>query len=254
MQSETKAKALEQFTDYFVKNYPGPDTVIYDPKWHAPKLFAAAHHAITAALSDQERAVEVKACQVCGGDIARYDFDPQGCACGRPAENLRRFTMVFDGEDGWTMLPDPDGEYVKFEDATRSALVDVPVEPVGYASEYGLKTLADKAHHYCLSLSKKPENEFTQPIYIRPPHREGEDSAEVIEEGAKILAKWIGYAWDGLSDRDISAEYKDWAYNGIGALGMQGGKPALRKVAASILALAASRSGSATTAKDADHG
>lgn len=58
-----------------------------------------------------------------------------------------------------------------------------------------------------------------------------------VEDGAKILAKWLGYDWDGLSDRDISDNYPDWAFNGIGHKGLQGGKPALRKVAASILAL-----------------
>jgi hypothetical protein len=35
-------KALEEFTAYFVKNYPGPRTVIFDPEWHAPKIFRAA--------------------------------------------------------------------------------------------------------------------------------------------------------------------------------------------------------------------
>ena len=33
---------FEEFQAYFVKNYPGPDTVIFDPKWHAPKLYRAA--------------------------------------------------------------------------------------------------------------------------------------------------------------------------------------------------------------------
>lgn len=70
MQSEAKAKALEQFTDYFVKNYPGPDTIIFNPNWHAPKIFAAAYLAITAALSDQEREVEPAAW--------RWKFDPDG--------------------------------------------------------------------------------------------------------------------------------------------------------------------------------
>lgn len=42
-------KALAAFTDYFVRNYPGPDTVIFDPKWHAPKLFNAAMKAIEVA-------------------------------------------------------------------------------------------------------------------------------------------------------------------------------------------------------------
>lgn len=40
---------LEAFTDYFVKNYPGPNTIIYNPKWHAPRIFRAAQRAIQAA-------------------------------------------------------------------------------------------------------------------------------------------------------------------------------------------------------------
>ena len=48
------------FTEYFVRNYPGPDTIIFDPKWHAPKLFAAATHALRAAMegSDTSNIVE----------------------------------------------------------------------------------------------------------------------------------------------------------------------------------------------------
>lgn len=38
--------ALAEFTEYFVRNYPGPDTIIGDPKWHAPKIFRAARHAL----------------------------------------------------------------------------------------------------------------------------------------------------------------------------------------------------------------
>ncbi len=45
-------EALEQFTAYFVKNYPGPDTIIFDPKWHAPKIFRAAASALSAQVQD----------------------------------------------------------------------------------------------------------------------------------------------------------------------------------------------------------
>lgn len=38
-------KALAEFTDYVVRNYP-PQTFISDPNWHAPKLFRAAKYAI----------------------------------------------------------------------------------------------------------------------------------------------------------------------------------------------------------------
>lgn len=41
-----KARAI--FTEYFVKNYPGPDTIIGEPKWHAPRIFGAAFHALEA--------------------------------------------------------------------------------------------------------------------------------------------------------------------------------------------------------------
>jgi len=46
-----RAKAQQAFTDYFVRNYPGPDTIIFDPKWHAPKLFDAVLKAIKEAKS-----------------------------------------------------------------------------------------------------------------------------------------------------------------------------------------------------------
>ncbi|MGB3349767.1 MAG: hypothetical protein WBA85_13465 [Brucella anthropi] len=44
-------KAAEaEFATYFMRNYPGPDTVIHKPEWHAPKLFYAAKRAILWAL------------------------------------------------------------------------------------------------------------------------------------------------------------------------------------------------------------
>ena len=39
-------EALVSFTAWFCKNYPGPDTIIHKPKWHAPKVFRAAACAI----------------------------------------------------------------------------------------------------------------------------------------------------------------------------------------------------------------
>ena len=40
------AEAQREFTECFVKNYPGPHTVIMDPTWHAPKIFRAAKRAL----------------------------------------------------------------------------------------------------------------------------------------------------------------------------------------------------------------
>ncbi len=54
-------EALEQFTAYFVKNYPGPDTIIFDPKWHAPKIFRAAVSALSAQVQDVEDSPATKA-------------------------------------------------------------------------------------------------------------------------------------------------------------------------------------------------
>jgi hypothetical protein len=36
------SKTPEQFMEYFRRNYPGPDTIIHKPDWHAPKIYAAA--------------------------------------------------------------------------------------------------------------------------------------------------------------------------------------------------------------------
>ena len=40
-------EALANFSGWFCRNYPGPDTIIHKPEWHAPKVFRAAAYAIT---------------------------------------------------------------------------------------------------------------------------------------------------------------------------------------------------------------
>lgn len=47
-------EAQARFNDYFIRNYPGKNTVIFDPSWHAPKIFRAA----IAALSEQTASPE----------------------------------------------------------------------------------------------------------------------------------------------------------------------------------------------------
>jgi hypothetical protein len=39
-------EALANFSGWFCRNYPGPDTIIHKPEWHAPKVFRAAANAI----------------------------------------------------------------------------------------------------------------------------------------------------------------------------------------------------------------
>jgi hypothetical protein len=41
-----EAEAQAAFTEYFARNYPGPDTIIGNPHWHAPKIFRAALYAL----------------------------------------------------------------------------------------------------------------------------------------------------------------------------------------------------------------
>jgi hypothetical protein len=40
-------EALAAFTEWFCRNYPGPDTIIHKPTWHAPRVFRAAVDALT---------------------------------------------------------------------------------------------------------------------------------------------------------------------------------------------------------------
>jgi len=208
MQSEAKSKALEQFTDYFVKNYPGPDTVIADPKWHAPKIFAAAYSAITAAKA-----------------AAQADY----------------------------------------EQRIRSALVDVPVEPVASTSSdklalgdmpsYGdcsandmLSAVADAifgdrdisllrqidnersvGHQMVPTINFNSLNRIISAFHNHRPslHREGEDNAEVIDK-ARTLATAILQNFGAMEDGN--------------------GEEAPELSMARDL-LAATRSGSATSAK-----
>lgn len=43
------------FTDWFCKNYPGPSTIIHDPKWHAPKILRAAKYALGTGVAVEVR-------------------------------------------------------------------------------------------------------------------------------------------------------------------------------------------------------
>ena len=67
---------------------------------------------------------------------------------------------------------------------------------------------------------------------------------EMVEAAAKIVCAWLNTSWDGLSDRDISDKFPDWAYPVYGP-SLQGGKPALRKIMRAALeaALWAQRQG-----------
>jgi hypothetical protein len=46
---DQREAALAAFVGWFRANYPGPDTIICKPDWHAPKVFRAVEHALEAA-------------------------------------------------------------------------------------------------------------------------------------------------------------------------------------------------------------
>lgn len=232
-------------------------------------LNSAFKHHLTTALSDKQ-AEEVKgsewhrADRPGGGSVMLYTLREEGRRRGEPVMTNDVMINIDRGTGSSTDI-EPIVQRI------RSALVDVPaVEPVAWQPRYKQdvidhhRSIGGDLWEYAMTVypTKAQAEGYgyggheARPLYTSPPLslREGEDSAEVIEEGAKVLAHWIRYAWDGIPDQDISAEYPDWSYNGIGSLRMQGGKPALRKVAAAILALAATRSASATSASGTEGG
>lgn len=59
-------------------------------------------------------------------------------------------------------------------------------------------------------------------------------SVEDVDAGAKVLAKFIGYSWEGLTQDARPKGFPMWAYDGIGQKHYQGGKEGLREIATAI--------------------
>lgn len=91
-----RKEAEELFTEYFVRNYPGPATIIGNPHWHAPKIFRAAVHALEASglLTDLARLKgELERVTAVAENLAGELFDPGTEAlaaihCARAALNI----------------------------------------------------------------------------------------------------------------------------------------------------------------------
>ncbi|WP_062206729.1 hypothetical protein [Aureimonas sp. AU12] len=95
----TNDPAYPQFLAYFEKNYPGPETIIYDPKWHAPKIFRAARHALVArpvlpVETPAENATRITIDLRVDGDSLRV----QVVAGADPAETLNRAMAALKAE------------------------------------------------------------------------------------------------------------------------------------------------------------
>lgn len=92
MTTTPEREALAAFTDYFVSNYPGPNTIIRDPRWHAPKIFRAAQHALAKAPKPQEARTdepsEAESCAACLGDDAVMLRELDGEGFEEVADNM----------------------------------------------------------------------------------------------------------------------------------------------------------------------
>lgn len=167
---------------------------------HTEAEYLAAKAALTASLSDQERAVEVKAlewrvlCSRSGNSEAKTPFGEY---------------VIQSERDGWMLylLNEQDAhmaystiDFAKaaaqadYEQRIRSALVDVPVETVAHIIEgmngedprvYLTQKYDPRRPDFWLNEEARARHRVT-PLYTRPPHREGEDSAEVVREELRI--------------------------------------------------------------------
>lgn len=73
--SPEESLALDSFTDYMVRNYPGPDTIISDPAWHAPRIFRAALHALSSANAATLKAAQGGVTEAMVEDKAREMYE-----------------------------------------------------------------------------------------------------------------------------------------------------------------------------------
>ena len=78
---EVADEALAAFAAWFCQNYPGPDTIIHKPEWHAPKVFRAAAHAIALPTPEAADARQLTL-------VERVTRRLAGCASeGRPGDD-----------------------------------------------------------------------------------------------------------------------------------------------------------------------
>jgi hypothetical protein len=96
--------------------------------------------------------------------------------------------------------------------AAPAAPVGVGDGPIGYCSLYGLTQLASKAHHYCLSVSKAPENEFTFPIFglpstPTPQPEEGEVKDALIAKLTRALEPFANAVFNDNGDLTVDRSF-----------------------------------------------
>lgn len=62
----------DEFRQWFAANYPGPNTIIHDPNWHAPKIWNAATFALRAEIQRLQQQVMTLESAV----QSRHDYGP----------------------------------------------------------------------------------------------------------------------------------------------------------------------------------
>lgn len=190
MQSETKAK---QAADGFFRAGP-----VISPL----STYDAFIAGFTAALSDQEREVEVKI-----KPLEWHEADPENYIA-------RDGYKVWPHTGGWAWSHFLGGarwifrsfEAAKaaaqadYEQRIRSALVDVPVEPASwqYFNDGAWRHSTNPEYHRKTGYQMRP-------LFAHPPHREGEDSAEVVtltRAEADRIAQRLEFdaSWDKCGD------------------------------------------------------
>lgn len=133
---EVTDAGLIQFAEWFRKNYPGPDTIIHKPDWHAPKIYRAARHA----FRQQE----------------------------------------------------PEGRQ----------------EAVAWMDDGTLRAGSERTAHRVVTDEQKRDmpnavrTSFNIPLYTRPAEQAVTEA--MVEAAARIITKWLGYAWDGLHDGRVT--------------------------------------------------
>lgn len=174
--------------------------------------------AVSAVLSEQERPEgEWHRVDRSAGSVLLYTLREEGWRRGEPVM-VNDVMINIDRGSGSSTDIEPIVQRI------RSALADVPVEPVA------AWLIEDGTDHVWFTViqSKAQEAEGkgceVTPLYTRPPHREGEDSAEVERLTRPIV---------GIEHRTAQEVFD---------------------IMADRIRLAATRSGSATTSNGGDHG
>ena len=305
MQSETLAQEFSRL----VKEYHEGDDHTKPEAWNLLADYAVDNaSAISAALSDQERAVEVKGHALLRRmSLALDELSPDetiGFSNGvqwveaataeeiraaalsrnrvaeigiKPLEWFESHVPAWNGDyhtvptaytvrcadaNGWKWSgfggfgysSSPIGAkaaaQADYEHRIRGALVDVPVEPVGYLFELfypGSDRWSGQMFSDHDPVANLPAEHVRNvlPLYTRPPHREGEDSAEV-ERKFKLgdrVSKTKGSSWNGLV-----VGFYSTAMTPVGYAVESEREPGSVQIYPES-ALAATRSGSATTAE-----